>query len=262
MTTREFLATANFVGGPFNKLVRHPLARNDGSTLLVLDFGRLDCNVNASGDLAVGDTFQSLGGTINGVVEQTGATPTSLISGGGKIRLPTMVSGNFQRVNIGSAGSITWTGAQNFHAHLVFGLPSDAGSGFVGNQAIFSLGSVSNNQALWFSSGANGRVPSVSVANGTGGVGTLTGFALGNVPNIVSVTRVGGVQQTWLNGILLDTRTQAASLPDISGQTLRIFQGRADATVWAAMVETIPADRSAADVVARARTVSAAQGYE
>lgn len=260
MTTRELLTVAEFTGGPFNPLVRHPLARNDGTTVMVLDFKRVDCNPY-SGGLAVGNSFDNLAGTIDGVVEQTGSSPTVLNAASGKLALPTMVSGNYQRVNIGSAGSITWTGAQNFHAHLVFGLPNDAGNTFVGNQAIFALGSASNNQALWFASGANGRVPSVSVANGSGGVGTLTGFVLGNVPNIVSVTRVNSSQQTWLNGSLIDTRTQAASLPDITAQTLRLFQGRADATVWAAMIETIPPSRSAAEVVARARTISAAQGY-
>lgn len=258
MTTREFLTSGEFTGGPFNRLIRHPLARNDGSTLFVMDFGRTDCNPH-SGSLTDGATFDNLEGTPDGVVS---GTSNAISSSGGKLTVPTWVSGSNQVMNIGSAGSFNLTTANpDFHAHFVFSLPNDAGSASLGFAQLWSVGTANDN-LFRFDAGTNGRAPRCNATTQSGGpvYTTITGFTLGAV-NIVSLTRVGNSLQLWLNGVQVGSRTVNATLPDLSGVTMQMFGGRAGETVWAAMLETIPEGRTAAQAVARAYAASNAAGY-
>ena len=258
MSTRELLTTGEFTGGPFNRLVRHPLARNDGSTLLVMDFGRADCNPH-SGTLAAGATFDNLEGTPDGVIS---GTANAITSSGGKLTVPAWVSGANQVMNIGTAGSFDLTSANpDFHAHIVFSLPDDAGSSGLANGQIWAVGTANDN-LFRIDAGVLGRTPRAGAATLSGApvYTNVTGFVLGAV-NIVSITRVGTLLQVWLNGVQVGTRTTNGTLPALSGVTMQMFGGRAGETVWAAMLETIPSGRTAAQAVARAYAASNAAGY-
>lgn len=261
MSTREILTTGEFTGGPFNRLVRHPLARNDGSTLLVMDFGREDCNPH-SGEIEIGDAFSNLEGSAGGVMSATGGSALPVTSSGGKLTAGTYISGNTQRLDIGVAGSFDLSDANpDFHAHLVFSLPDDAGSTTIQYTPIWAVGDGTNN-LFRIDSGVNGRAPraNAAVVAGSPIYTGVTGFVLGAV-NIVSVTRVGTLQQVWLNGVQAGSRTTNSALPDLSAISMSMFGGRAGESIWAAMLETIPEGRTAAQAVARAYAASNAAGY-
>ncbi len=187
----------------------------------------------ATGYIRPGDTITSGAAAGTTIISQltgtTGGTGTYQVSISQTVASTTIASGYDQH-----------TANPDFMASCLVKLLSTA-NGSSTYRTIFALGTTTTNLFL-FDTGADNKTPRCT-ATSTAGVPItqlFTGFTTDAIHHL-ALTREGAVGKVWLNGTQVGTFTTNATLPDLSGSALMLFDQRMGGTGYVATLENITA---------------------